>query len=88
MAKKNKNDQIPTPVEYIRNMLDQIGYTQNVVGKKILENSCGRGSILRVIVERYLIDAAAQGLSIEETREGLERDIIGFEIDPIECRDM
>ena len=85
MAKKNKNDQIPTPVEYIRNMLDQIGYTQNVVGKKILENSCGRGSILRVIVERYLIDAAAQGLSIEETREGLERDIIGFELDPVEC---
>lgn len=46
MAKKNRNDQIFTPDKYVEDMLDRIGYVKNLIGKTILENSCGQGNIL------------------------------------------
>lgn len=39
MSKKNRNDQIPTPLSYVEEMLDRIGYQDHIVGKKVLENS-------------------------------------------------
>ncbi len=81
MSKKDRNDQIPTPDSYVSIMLDRIGYTQNITGKTILENSCGEGNILVSIVKRYITDARRINLSEEEIRAGLERDIIAFEID-------
>ena len=81
MSKKNRNDQVPTPVDYVDEMLNRIGYTDNVVGKVVLENSCGQGNILISIVYRYIMDAKRLGLSKEETKIGLERDIIAFETD-------
>ena len=80
MAKKNRNDQISTPYEYVEEMLDRIGYVKNLVGKTILENSCGQGNILVPIVNRYIKDAKIQGLSDEHIAERLSQDIIGFEI--------
>lgn len=80
MAKKNRNDQISTPDKYVEDMLDRIGYVKNLVGKTVLENSCGQGNILVPIVNRYMKDAKAQGLSNEHIAEGLSKDIIGFEI--------
>ncbi|MCI9360990.1 MAG: SAM-dependent methyltransferase [Hungatella sp.] len=80
MAKKNRNDQISTPYEYVEEMLDRIGYVKNLVGKTILENSCGQGNILVPIVNRYIKDAKIQGLSNEHIAERLSQDIIGFEI--------
>ena len=40
------NCQIPTPREYVKTMLDLAGYTEELYGKTILENSCGEGGIL------------------------------------------
>ncbi len=80
MAKKNRNDQIFTPDKYVEEMLNRIGYVKNLVGKTILENSCGQGNILAPIVKRYIKDAKLQGLSNEHIAESLSRDIIGFEI--------
>lgn len=81
MSKKDRNDQIPTPDSYVNIMLDRIGYTQNVVGKTILENSCGEGNILVSVAKRYIADARRINLPEEKIRAGLERDIIAFEID-------
>lgn len=78
----NKKCQVFTPENYVAELLDNIGYTQNVHGKKILENSCGDGNILVVIVQRYIEDCMRQGFSKIEIRNGLERDIYGVEIDP------
>ena len=39
------NCQIPTPREYVKTMLDLAGYTEELYGKTILENSCGEGGI-------------------------------------------
>lgn len=81
MAKKNRNDQIFTPDKYVEDMLDRIGYVNNLVGKTVLENSCGQGNILVSIVNRYIKDAKAQGLTNEHIAESLSQNIMGFEVD-------
>lgn len=48
------NCQIPTPQEYAIHMLDYIGYSKKLYGKRVLENSCGEGNILLEIVTRYI----------------------------------
>lgn len=80
-ANMNKKCQVFTPENYVRELLDSVGYIHNLYGKKILENSCGDGNILVVIVQRYIDDCQANGLSRTETRNGLAKDIYGIEID-------
>ena len=80
MSKKNRNDQIFTPEQYVEDMLDRIGYVKNLTGKTVLENSCGQGNILVPIVRRYIKDAKMQGLSNEHIAQSLSRDLIGFEV--------
>ena len=62
-------------------MLDAIGYKDHIVGKRILENSCGEGNILQAIVKRYIEDAKRTGLTQTEIKKGLECDIIAYEKD-------
>lgn len=64
-------------------MLDLAEYNKNLVGKKIIDNSCGDGNILVEIVKRYLKDAFSQKLSLNKIKTGLENDIYGVEIDKI-----
>ena len=67
--------------EYIANeMLDLLEYRKSVYGKKILENSCGEGNILCLVVERYIQNAYEEGYSREAIVLGLESDIYGAEI--------
>ncbi|MCH5249136.1 MAG: SAM-dependent methyltransferase [Lachnospiraceae bacterium] len=83
MSKQDKNCQIPTPVKYVEQMLDYVGYKYNLRGHKVLENSCGEGNILIEIVKRYIIDARKNNNTPEEIVEGLEKDIIAYEIDRV-----
>ena len=76
-----RNCIIPTPKRYVKKLLDSVGYKKNIIGKKILENSCGEGKILIEIVCRYIKDAQNKGLSSYDIKRGLERDIIGVEVD-------
>lgn len=78
----NKKCQVFTPENYVRELLDSVGYTEHLYGKKILENSCGDGNILVAVVQRYIDDCVANGLSKTRIKNGLERDIYGVEIDP------
>lgn len=84
MSKKNRNDQIPTPLSYVEEMLDRIGYQDHIVGKKVLENSCGQGNILCAIVKRYIAEAKRVGMENHKIAAGLQRDIMAFEIDEAE----
>ncbi len=72
--------EIFTPYEIVLELLNRVGYITNLYGKKVLENSCGDGQILNVIVERYILDCLKRGLSIEDIKQGLQRDIYGAEI--------
>ena len=77
----NKKCQVFTPENYVKELLDSVGYTQNLYGKRLLENSCGDGNILVVAVQRYIDDCIAKGLSRADIKNGLEKDIYGIEID-------
>lgn len=82
----NKKCQVFTPQDYVEKLLDSINYRQGIYGKKILENSCGDGNILTVVVQRYIDDCRNNGLSRTKIRNGLSRDIYGVEIDPEQCK--
>lgn len=81
MGEINHKCQVPTPHEIVVQMLNQVGYSKNVYGKRLLENSCGTGGFLSEIVERYIQDCNDQNLSADQIRCGLQRDIHGFEKD-------
>ena len=73
--------QVFTPENYVSELLDSINYKTNILGKKVLENSCGDGNILKKIVQRYIEDGRKKALSKIEIAKGLEREIYGIEID-------
>lgn len=77
----NKKCQRFTPQNYAEKLLDCVGYTHGLYGKRILENSCGDGNILTVIVRRYIEDCKERGLSRTKIKNGLSKDIWGVEID-------
>ena len=58
-SKKNiaSKCQIFTPVNYVKELLDSVGYCENIVDKTILENSCGDGNILVEIITSYIEEA-------------------------------
>lgn len=73
--------QVPTPERIVNQVLDYAGYTNELYGKTVLENSCGEGNFLAQIVERYIYDCEINDLSREDTKAGLERDIVAYEVD-------
>lgn len=77
----NKKCQVFTPSDIVDVLLDRVEYTTNIYGKKVIENACGDGNILREIVRRYIIDSLNRNIKIEDIRLGLELDIYGIEID-------
>lgn len=81
MGEINQKCQVPTPPEIVTQMLDHIGYTQNLYGKRVLENSCGTGNFLVEIVNRYIQDCFNANYSAEQIKFGLSRDVHAFEKD-------
>lgn len=80
----NQKCQVFTPDDYVEELLNSIGYVENLYKKKILENSCGDGKILTSIVDRYIQDCRTNGLADDEIRAGLAENICGIEIDPVQ----
>lgn len=81
--KTKEKCQIFTPDNIVKDMLDYLGYSDNLYGKTILESSCGNGQFLKEIVKRYIEDCKNQGLSRTKIKNGLGRDIFGIELDPV-----
>ncbi len=73
--------QVFTPTENVKELLDWCYYKENLYGKKIIENSCGDGNILKEVVKRYIEDCLQNGISNKEISKGLEKDIYGIEYD-------
>lgn len=83
----NYKCQVFTPSSYVDILLDSIGYISQLKGKKILENSCGDGNVLSLVVARYIKDCKKCNFSEQQIRNGLEEDITGIEIDPKRSRE-
>lgn len=78
----SNKSQVFTPEIYVNKMLNAIGYEGNIViGKVVLENSCGEGNILKEVVKRYIKAARKLQYSNQKIKIDLEENIIGFEID-------
>jgi adenine-specific DNA-methyltransferase len=81
MGTVNEKCQVFTPQNIVKDVLDRIGYISDLYGKKILENSCGDGSFLVEIVDRYIVDCLKKGYSQEKIVAGIQTDIYGVEVD-------
>ena len=70
-----------TPLDMVQKMLDLAGYTTNLTGKRVLENSFGSGNILVEVVRRYIQSCINQNMLLEDISKRLAIDIYGIEID-------
>lgn len=73
--------QIFTPTDIVKYMLDKIDYTDNIFGKRIVDNSCGTGNILIEVAERFITDAKKSGKRKSTIKMGLESCIYGYDVD-------
>ena len=81
---KTKNlGQVFTPLWIVDLILDKSKYKNNITNKYILEPSFGDGAFLSNIVKRYIKDAKNNNFSNNQIKDGLEKYIIGIEIDKI-----
>lgn len=80
MRTMDKRCQQFTASDIAEEMLDLLGYQEDLYGKKLLENSCGEGNILCLVVERYIKCSLEEGHTKESIVLGLESDIFGAEI--------
>ena len=81
----NRNNRIKcqkfTPDQLVQTMLDLAGYSTQLMGKTVLENSFGTGNILKAIVTRYIESALKQGIGKDAISRGLSEDVYGVELD-------
>lgn len=77
----NKKCHVFTPINIVNKMLDEVGYIDDLYGKKFLENSCGDGKILCEAVKRYIEDCKKNGLDNNKISNGLETDFFAVEYD-------
>jgi adenine-specific DNA-methyltransferase len=85
-----KKCQVFTPLKNVIELLDAVGYTTDLFGKKVIENDCGDGNILLEIVKRYIENSLDANRDLTDIKFGLEQDIFGSEIDEnhyIKCLD-
>ena len=77
MADKKQSGQVFTPPFLVNEILDTAGYCgANIVGKHVIDNSCGDGAFLCEVVRRYMANYKGTDLKIN-----LETYIHGVELD-------
>ena len=77
---------IYTPDFIVRNILDMCGYEgEKVLGKYVIDNSCGDGAFLIEVVRRYCIAAQAASMSNTDIAGHLTNFVHGIEIDPTQA---
>ena len=62
-----------TSSDIVQTMLNLAGYTQNLAGHPVLENSFGSGNILTAIVKRYIDSCLAVGMTLDAISKALAR---------------
>lgn len=83
MATKKESGQVFTPPYLVCDILDVAGYSgSSIIGKYIIDNSCGDGAFLREIVGRYCTVFLKQSFDILLLKQHLSTYIHGIELDP------
>lgn len=88
MAKAVKqHGRVYTPDYLVRLILDFGGYDNpDLLGKHVIDNSCGDGAFLKEIVKRYCSEFLTRNKDVSKLRSDLETYIHGIELDAVECK--
>ncbi len=85
--KVKKSGQVYTPRRIVDEMLDYAGYGgPAIIGRHVMDNSCGDGAFLRQVVRRYCEAAGKEGLGKSVLKRHLETYIHGIDTDADACR--
>lgn len=80
--KTKQHGQVFTPKYLVEEMLDYAGYQGfSIIGKHIMDNSCGNGAFLQSIITRYCEASASTNRRTSDTRKDLEKFIHGIDTD-------
>jgi len=86
ISKEKTNGRIYTPDYIVANILDLCDYRgAEILGKHIIDNSCGDGAFLTEVIRRYCAAAKSEGYSGLQISSDLSEFIHGIEIDAGEC---
>lgn len=82
--KEKQIGQVFTPEFIVQNILDYCDYNGEIILKKhIIDNSCGDGAFLKIVVKKYIETAIKYGCKLEEIKSDLEFYIHGVDNDKI-----
>ncbi len=77
-----KNGQVFTPTTIVTTILDKIGYKgKKILTRKIIDNSCGTGNFLLVILDRFCQTFLQYNQNRSRLKQAIEKTIFGIEID-------
>ncbi|MBQ8423473.1 MAG: N-6 DNA methylase [Coprobacter sp.] len=82
--KTKKIGQVFTPQYIVDEMLNYVGYVgPSIIGKHIIDNSCGDGAFLKSAVTRYCNESIKLGRGVDNIKLDLEEYIHGIDTDEI-----
>ncbi len=83
-TKTKKTGQVFTPQYIVDEILDYAGYYgNNIIGKHIIDNSCGDGAFLKEIVNRFCEVSIKNGRDADTIKRDLEELIHGIDTDEV-----
>jgi hypothetical protein len=76
-----------TPPQLVERILDACGYTtdKNLARIRVLDPACGSGNFLAGVASRLLTSTHRAGLSHKAQMTAVQRNIWGFDPDPVAC---
>lgn len=89
LTREKTHGRIYTPAYIVENILDLCGYRIHdhaILGRHVIDNSCGDGAFLVEVVRRYGEAAQAVSMPVKQLRNDLSRYVHGMEIDADECK--
>lgn len=78
---KKLNGVVYTPQWIVDLILNNVGYTTDILGKTLIDPACGDGAFLKTAVERLIVEGKKLKKSGQTIANLLSRNIYGFDID-------
>ncbi len=87
LRERKKRGHYSTPPVLVERILDACGYIPDneLTRVRVLDPACGSGNFLAVAAQRLLTFGTRTGLSLEESTALVQRNLWGFDPDPISC---
>ncbi len=83
LGEKKLNGVVYTPEWIVRLILDNVGYTDNICEKTIVDPACGGGAFLKEVVARFIEDSRRADLGDAEIKSRIQKNIVGVDIDKV-----